>query len=244
VVGREDPTLDVTEKLAGFGERTARRLSELGGYIFKKGSPSCGLERVPVYDGNQKRAGRGVYAEAFLREQPWLPAEEEGRLGDPGLRDNFLERVFAYQRWCLMTDAGLGAARLGDFHAAHKLALMAHDPRATTELGRIVARAGRGQARAVAREYLIGFMATLARPATPARHENALSHLMGYLRRVLASDDKVELLENIRRYRAGELPRAAVLVLLRHHFRRHPDPYVTRQVYLYPDAREQLLRGL
>lgn len=241
-VGREDPSLDVTTKLAIYGCKMARALDDVSGYVLKSRSPSCGIERVPVHDGDKVRLGRGIYADAFLALHPQLPAEEEDRFGDPDLRDNFLERVFAYRRWQQLSARGVNAAHLVEFHAAHKLALMAHSPRAVTELGRIVARSGR--VRGVAAEYLTGFMAALSQRATPARHENALEHAMGYLKRALDRHDKAELLETIRRVRAGELPRAAALVLLRHHFCRHPDAYIARQTYLYPDPPEQLLRGL
>jgi uncharacterized protein YbgA (DUF1722 family)/uncharacterized protein YbbK (DUF523 family) len=243
-VGREDPTLDVTAKLAAYGRRMARKLDDVSGYVFKHRSPSCGLERVPVYDGARVRAGRGIYADAFLALHPCLPAEEEGRLGDPDLRDNFLERVFVYRRWQDMVAAGITAARLAQFHAAHELALMAHNPRAVRELGRLVARAGRGRVGAAADVYLAGLMRALTQCATPARHENALRHLMGYCQQQLDRRDKSELLDTIRRYRRGKLPRAAALALLRHHFYRHPDPDIARQTYLYTDPREQMLRCL
>jgi len=245
-VGREDPKHDVTHKLHAYGERMARDLSGISGYIFKSKSPSCGLERVPVYGthGPASRQGRGLYAAAFLAEQPWLPAEEEGRLCDPDLRENFIERVYAYRRWQELEKAGVTAARLVDFHASHKLALMAHDVEAYRALGRLAAKAERRVALALAQNYLGHFMRALARRATPARHANVLMHLMGYLKRELDAVDKAELRDVIERYRKGELPRAAPLTLLKHHFRRHPHAYVARQTYLEPYPGELILRAV
>jgi len=244
-VGIDDPALDVTDKLATYGNRMAQELIDVSGYILKSKSPSCGMERVKVYrrGGMSARAGRGVYATAFLVARPGLPAEEEGRLNDPRLRENFIERVFSYRRWQAEEAAGLTAARLVEFHTRHKLALLAHGTETYRQLGRLVARAGRKGLKDLADEYLRRFMDALARPATPARHANVMIHLMSYLKKELDAADKAELLELIHSYRAGEAPLAAPITLLRHHFRVRPHPYVARQTYLYPDPGELLLRG-
>lgn len=244
-VGVKDATMDVTDKLAAYGKQQAHKLHKLSGYVFKSRSPSCGLERVKIHQhaGIPAKRGRGIYADAFLAGQPWLPAEEEGRLGDPRLRENFIERVFVYHRWQLLAAQGLTAARLVEFHTRHKLALMAHDVEAYRRLGRLVARAGRGRLKETGHEYLVCLMQALQRPATPARHANVLMHLMGYLKKHLDAADKTELLDVIHAYRRGAAPFAAPLTLLRHHFRRHPDPYIAGQTYLNPDPRELLLRG-
>lgn len=242
--GRDDPTLDVTNRLAMYGRKQAERLADVSGYIFKSRSPSCGLEHVPVHTPGRTRGGRGVYASALLARQPWLPATEETGLTDPDLRDNFLERVFAYRRWQTLLHGGIGAAQLADFHAAHKYALMAHSPRAVAVLGRVVAHASRRHAPSVAQQYMDGFMAALAVTATPARHENVLLHLAGYLRGHQGKPEQHALLKAISEFRAGRRPRANVLSMLRRQFRRHPDPYIARQTYLYPEAPERRLRKL
>lgn len=244
-VGVKDASIDVTDKLAAYGKRQARALENLSGYIFKSKSPSCGMERVKVYHAGRAPAanGRGIYADAFLSVQPWLPAEEEGRLSNPRLRENFIERVFVYRRWQELVARGLSASRLVEFHAHHKLALMTHDVEAYRALGRLVAQAGRRNLKEFGHDYIRRLMDALQRPATPARHANVMMHLMGYLKKQLDAEDKSELLEMIHAYRRGETPFAAPLTLLRHYFRRFPDPYILRQTYLHPDSRELLLRG-
>ncbi len=244
-VGVKHVSLDVTDKLAAYGSRQSRQLDDLSGYVFKSKSPSCGMERVKIYqrDGVPAKSGRGIYAEAFLAGQPWLPAEEEGRLSDPRLRENFIERVFVYRRWQDCAAHGLTASRLVEFHARHKLALMAHDVEAYRALGRMVAQAGRRNLKESGHEYLLRMMQAFQRLATPARHANVLMHLMGYLKKCLDADAKAELLGMIHAYRRGEVPFAAPLTLLKHHFRRHPDPYIVGQTYLNPDPRELMLRG-
>ena len=244
-VGVKDASLDVTDKLAAYGKQQARRLDDLSGYVFKSRSPSCGMERVKIYQsgGAPARSGRGIYAAAFLSGQPWLPAEEEGRLSDPRLRENFIERVFVYRRWQDLVAHGLTAAGLVEFHTRHKLALLAHDAESYRALGRWVAGAGRRNLKEAGQQYLCHLMHAFQRPATPARHANVLLHLMGYLKKYLDADDKAELLAMIQAYRRGAAPFAAPLTLLKHHFRRHPDPYVAGQTYLHPDPRELMLRG-
>lgn len=241
---RDDPRLDVTGKLAAYGSRMARSLADVSGYLFKARSPSCGLHAVPVHDGRRPRRGRGVYADAFLQAHPDLPAEEEGGLADSDRRDNFLERVIAYHDWQSLVAGGVTAARLEQFHVAHRLSLMAHSARAVSELGGIVTRAGRGQARAAADAYLAGFMRALARPATMARHHNVLQYALGYLERELDRDEKATLLAAMERRRRGSMTQKAMLALMRRHFRRHPHAYLARQTYFFPDARERALRGL
>jgi uncharacterized protein YbgA (DUF1722 family)/uncharacterized protein YbbK (DUF523 family) len=244
-VGVKDATIDVTDRLAAYGMRQAHALENLSGYIFKSRSPSCGMERVKVYrsGGAPAANGRGIYADAFLSAQPWLPVEEEGRLSNPRLRGNFIERVFIYRRWQELVARGLSASRLVEFHTRHKLALMAHDVDAYRALGRLVAQAGRRNLKEFGHDYIRRLMDALQRPASPARHANVMMHLMGYLKMQLDAEDKAELLAMIHAYRRGETPFAAPLTLLRHYFRRFPDPYILHQTYLHPDPRELLLRG-
>ena len=233
-VGSRTPELDVTEALTDYGRRMAAELPDISGYVLKSRSPSCGMERVRVYarGGGAARNGRGLYAAAFMAAQPLLPVEEEGRLNDPVLRESFVERVYAYRRWQELLAAGASAERLVDFHTRHKLVLMAHGPERLRELGRLVASAGERDPEALAREYGERFMAALSYRATRRRHTDVLFHLMGYLKRSLEAGDKAELVELIHDYRRGLVPLIVPVTLLRHHFRRHPNPYVERQVYL------------
>ncbi len=242
-VGVDDPAFDATTKLAAYGRQQARALDDVSGYILKSRSPSCGMERVQVYGaGGHARRGRGVYAAALMERQPLLPVEEEGRLGDPALRDNFLERVFAYRRWQALVEAGLTASRLAEFHSAHQLALRAHGGQEYRELGRLIARAARRDARRVGADYVRLFMTTLKRRATRTRHAQVLQHALGRLKKQLDIADKAELSGLIDTYRRGALPLAVPVTLLRHHVRRHPDPWIATQTYLYPDPREFMLR--
>lgn len=244
-VGVHDPGLDVTDRLTDYGRRMGRELAgAISGYILKSRSPSCGMVRVKLYrNGVPSQKGVGLYARALMTAQPLLPVEEEGRLGDLALRENFIERVFAYRRWQEAVAAGLTAQSLAEFHAAHRFVLMAHDPASCRRLERLVADAGARPLQELADEYAQGFMTALKRRATPQRHANVLMHLMGYLKRHLDRADKAELLELIEAYRLGRLPLIAPITLLKHHFRRFPDPYVAQQVYLNPHPAELMLRS-
>ncbi len=234
VVGVKSADLDVTEPLHAYGRRMAAELGPISGYVFKSKSPSCGLFRVKVYDVNGVSVGqgRGAYAQALTQALPLLPVEEEGRLNDPVLRENFIGRVYAYRRWQALLESGVTAKRLVDFHTAHKLALMAHHPGKTRALGRFVADLNGRPTEAVVADYGARFMEVLGHRATRKRHTDVLFHLMGYLKRVLASDDKQELVGLIHDYRQGLVPLIVPVTLLRHHFRRHPDPYIEQQLYL------------
>jgi uncharacterized protein YbgA (DUF1722 family)/uncharacterized protein YbbK (DUF523 family) len=250
---------DLTETMEAFATRRVEALAglDLCGYILKSDSPTCGMERVKVHGPalGRRKQGVGLFARALMRRLPLLPVEEEGRLHDPRLRESFIERVFAFRRLRDLLASRPTAGRLVDFHARHKLLLMAHDAAGTRRLGRVVAGAGgaagaRGRSGAgadsagtAAGRYALEFMETLKRRATPKKHANVLQHMLGYLKRDLSSDDKQEILDAIDEMRRERLPLVVPLALLRHHLRRHDVRYLLDQVYLNPHPRELMLRN-
>lgn len=246
VVGNRTRTLDVTEKLEAYGRAKAEELNYLSGYILMGRSPSCGMERIKVYGDNGMplaRTSSGVYAREFMARHPLLPVEEEGRLNDARLRENFVARVYAWKRWQTLTAAGLTRATLQDFHARHKYLLLAHNQASYRTLGRIVAQAHLRPMEAVAADYISLFMATLRLVASNSNHSNVLTHIMGYLKHSLDADSKQELIGLIDQFRRGQVPLIAPLTLLKHHFRLHPNAYIARQFYLEPHPPELLLRN-
>lgn len=248
VIGARNKDLDVTDKLRAYGKRMAQELPAISGYIFKSRSPSCGMERVKLYPtrtgGTPSRDGVGQYAAAFMQESPLVPVEEEGRLNDPVLRENFLERVFTYRRWQDLERRGVTANRLLDFHTRHKFMLLAHSRKDYDELGRFLATLDKKKIEAMAEKYIRRLMRALQKRASRRSHANVLQHIQGYLKGHLDRDDKAELAAIIERYRTGQLPLIVPITLLNHHFRRHPEPYVTRQFYLNPHPPELMLRNL
>lgn len=245
VVGTRHPGLDVTEALYRYGHRMGRELRDISGYILKRGSPSCGMERVKVYTrtGTPHKSEAGMYTRAFMEIQPLLPIEEEGRLGDPVLRENFIGRVFVYHRWQRLRRKRLTAARLVDFHTRHKLLIMAHSQAAYRRMGRLVAGAGVGDLTVLAEQYGQELMTGLKRRAARRHHVNVMQHLMGYLRDALDVGDRTEMHETIAAYGQGVVPLIVPITLLKHHFRRHPHPYVEDQYYLSPHPAELMLRN-
>jgi uncharacterized protein YbgA (DUF1722 family)/uncharacterized protein YbbK (DUF523 family) len=238
---------DVTAQMQSYARRRVEKLASarLSGFVLKKDSPSCGMERVKVYtpQGMGERAGRGLFAEALIARFPTLPVEEEGRLGDPRLRENFVERVFAYRRLTALFEGRWTVGDVVAFHTAHKLTLMAHSPVAYRELGRLVAGA-KGQARAgFAAAYQEGFMRALATIATPKRHANVLQHMLGYFTRTIDDDMRQELLALIEEHRQGRVPLVVPMTLMRHHVRRLRVEYLLGQTYLEPHPRELSLRN-
>ncbi len=237
---------DHTAAMQAYAQRRVEELVSLGlsGYVLKKDSPSCGLQRVRVYpaQGAPERNGVGVFAQALLTRFPNLPVEEEGRLSDARLRDNFVERVFAYERLQALF-RGFSRRALVAFHTAHKLLLLAHAPRAYAELGRLVASAAELPEADLRARYEAGFMACLALLASPRKHANVLQHMVGHLRPALAPDERDELLASIEDHRLGLLPLIVPITLLRHHARRLGIAYLLGQVYLDPHPKELMLRN-
>jgi uncharacterized protein YbgA (DUF1722 family)/uncharacterized protein YbbK (DUF523 family) len=244
-VGVKDPSLDVSEDLIDYGRTVASQLGDVSGYIFKRASPSCGMERVKIYStkGMPVEAGAGLYAQSIMKELPLLPTEEEGRLMDPVLRENFIERVFVYHRWQSLCRPGLTPASLVDFHTNHKFSILAHDEATYRALGKLVADAGSADLREPEKRYGALLMMAMKKRATRKLHSNVLMHIMGYLKEKIDSGDKAELLEVIDRYRQGLIPLIVPITLLKHHLRRFPEPYIARQYYLQPHPEELMLRN-
>ena len=237
---------DVTGQLQKAVTARLRQLAtlDLDGYVLKKDSPSCGLFRVKVYgaSGAPTRAGRGLFAAGLAEAQPLLPLEEEGRLNDPGLRETFIERVFAFRRLRELRAAPVRAGDLMRFHARHKLQLLAHAPAAYARLGRLVAGAKGRVSTARLDTYAAGFMEALAVPATRGRHVNVLQHMAGYFDEADAGSRR-ELAATIADYGRGLVPLVVPLTLVAHHARRHEVQYLLDQVYLQPHPKELMLRN-
>lgn len=237
-----------TEAMHAYAKRRVGELStmHLAGYVLKKDSPICGMERVRVYPGKGKapnRNGRGMFAQVLLEASPLLPIEEEGRLNDPKLRDNFIERIFAYQRWNMLLEDRPSVGRLVAFHAAHKFVLMAHSDPHLRQLGRVVAGAKGRPLREVLEAYGRLFMEALRVPATVRKHVNVLTHLAGYVSKPLSPDERTELAEVIRDYHEGLVPLIVPITLIRHHVKKHRIAYIQDQVYLQPHPKELMLRN-
>ncbi|MGE5815573.1 MAG: YbgA family protein [Acidobacteriota bacterium] len=239
--------VDLTDRLTTY---TLRRVEELdaehlSGYVLKKDSPSCGMARVKIYNphGMAEKAGRGVFAAGLLDRFPALPVEEEGRLSDPRLRENFVERVFAYWRLQGLFSGRWSVGALVAFHTAHKLILMAHSPQAYQQLGRLVAGARGVPRKDLERRYTEMFMSALAVIATPRRHVNVLQHMAGYLKDKLDGESKRELSAAIDDYGHGLVPLIVPITLLRHYVRMYAISYLTGQLYLAPHPKELMLRN-
>lgn len=239
--------VDHTERLEQWGESRVRELEalDLSGFVFKKDSPSCGMERVRIFNAHGMPAtkGSGVFAEDFRARLPLTPAEEEGRLYDPGIRDNFIERVFAYHRWLRLRHVGLTRQKLVQFHTAHKYLMLAHSPQHYRTLGALVAEVHRYTPRDLGLRYGALFMEGLTMKATVRKHVNVLQHLVGHFRTRLTPVQKRELHGVIADYHQGLVPLIVPMVLVRHYVTEFDVPYVRDQVYLNPHPKELMLRN-
>ena len=221
-----------------------RRL-DLHGYILKKGSPSCGLFKVPVHGTGESplRDGRGSFASALADTIPSLPMEEEGRLADPRLRENFIARVFAYRRLTALLSGRWQISDLVAFHTAERLLLMAHDAMTYAELDRRIAGAEGAARERLADDYRPAFMSGLAKRATPRKHAHVLKHMAGYLNELLDAVSKAKLYQAIDDYREGRVPLVVPVTLFRHFVRLHDVAYLADQTYLAPHPKELMLRN-
>ena len=239
--------VDHTPTMTRFSERRVRELEtlDLSGYVFKKDSPSCGIERVRLYNppGMPTRNGVGLFAQAFMERFPLVPVEEEGRLNDPVLRDNFIERMFCYRRWRGLEEGPVTRGAIVAFHTAHKYLLLAHSRPHYQTLGRLVADAKRHAPDDLAHRYGMLFIEALKIKATVRKHVNVLHHLVGYFTAQLSAGEREELRGVIDDYHRGLTPLIVPITLIKHYVNRLSIDYLKQQIYLNPHPKELMLRN-
>lgn len=240
-------TADHTDAMQSFIDEVMPSLANLRGYILMAKSPSCGMERIKVHNEEGRvvhRDGRGMFAEALIKAFPLMPVEEEGRLNDDMLRENFIERVFAYDDW-MQNVAGdkLSPQALIEFHTRHKFQLLAHSERIYRQLGPMLGDLKSGPLPDLADRYIHAFMEAMSQKVSRGSHVNAMQHLMGYLRDSMAEEDRKVLMEQIEAYHRGEIPLVVPMTLLRMAQRREPVDYLNTQQYLTPYPDELGLRN-
>ena len=240
---------DFTRRMTTYARKRVRELrrDDLDGYILKRGSPSCGMERIKVWgDTNvNRRDGVGLFADMLMDRWPALPVEEEGRLDDEGIRENFIERVFCRHRWRTLVARGLTRKRLVAFHTAHKMLLRSHNEAGYRRMGRIVAGADSGRIKnsELFKQYERELTAVMRARATVKKHRNVLEHAMGHLERVLEPSEKREIVTAIADYSAGRLPLVVPLTLLRFNIRKRGVEDLAGQLYFDPHPKELMLRN-
>lgn len=238
---------DITERMQDWAHRRCDALEQenLCGFIFKSRSPSSGMERVKLYDKNgvPSKQGVGIFAGIFMERFPLVPVEEDGRLHDDKLRENFIETLFTFKRWRDLVARGMNAGDLVDFHSRHKLLLLAHSPQVYREMGKLVAEAGKQDMATLQQSYVELLMKALRLKTTVNKNLNVLEHLLGYFKRELTADEKQEMLESFASYRAGHVPLIVPITLINHYVRKYDQTYLKTQFYLNPHPLELQLRN-
>jgi uncharacterized protein YbgA (DUF1722 family)/uncharacterized protein YbbK (DUF523 family) len=239
--------VDHTERMMAWARKRLKDLDkeDLCGFIFKSDSPSSGMERVRVYNekGMPEKKGVGIFARMFMERFPLLPVEDEGRLHDPKLRENFIECIFALKSWRDLRKDRPNRGELVTFHTKHKLLILSHSPKQHRLMGRLVAESKRIPRERFYREYEALFVAALRVKTTVKKNTNVLHHMMGYFKKKLTPDEKQELLEVIDGYRQVIVPLIVPITLVKHYVRKYDEPYLREQVYLNPHPVELRLRN-
>lgn len=229
--------VDITEALEKQADLAIANLPDICGYVFMQNSPSCGAFGVKRYDALGEfldKKGRGVYAGRVMDRLPLLPVEEAGRLNDPGLRDNFMTRVFAYADWKKNIEYQITAQRLLEFYSRYKYQVMAHHVPSYFDIGRLLANLSSKNIQEISADFFSRFMGALAHPTTRKSNINAMMHLRGYLKSFLTKGDQQELNQVIESYRKGYVPLIAPLTLLKHHLMKSENVYLKRQSFWDP----------
>jgi uncharacterized protein YbgA (DUF1722 family)/uncharacterized protein YbbK (DUF523 family) len=238
---------DWTERMNAYSKERVKQLEfyNLSGYIFKADSPSCGMERVRVYSdkGMPTRTGQGLYTRVFVKHFPLIPVEEEGRLHDARLRENFIIRVFCYNRLQNLFSPGFRRKDLIDFHTRHKYILLSHSPKHYEILGRLVARQQELSTVELREKYSTTFMEALQVTSTTKKNVNVLNHMVGFLRKHITVEEKKDILQIIADYHRQIIPLIVPITVISHYIRKHKIPYIKDQVYLNPHPKELMLRN-
>ncbi|MGB9628298.1 MAG: YbgA family protein [Thermodesulfobacteriota bacterium] len=238
---------DITNRMVQWAKRRVVELEKenLCGFIFKSDSPSSGMGRVKIYNekGMPVKKGIGIFAKIFMEHFPLLPVEDDGRLHDPKIRENFIERIFTLKRWREVLTKNRSLGNLVKFHAQHKFMILSHSPKHEQSMGRLLARAKEMSLGEIFDRYQSLLMEALKLRATPKKNANVLMHMMGYFKDQLSSDEKKELLEVIDHYRREHLPLIIPVTLLRHYVRKYGQSYLKEQIYLNPHPLELQLRN-
>jgi uncharacterized protein YbgA (DUF1722 family)/uncharacterized protein YbbK (DUF523 family) len=246
MVGNKTGT-DWTARMTRYSKKRSAELSKMNlcGYIFKNRSPSCGIARIKVYgdDGNPTPNGRGLFAGAFMQKCSLIPVEDEGRLNDSRIRENFITRVFAYHRLAQLLDGRFSRKALVEFHTAHKFLLLAHNRKHYDALGKLVANAKQFSPSELKQNYAEAFMQTLAFKTSAKKNADVLYHMLGFFKKLLSNVEKQDVIEAIEDYRNGVIPLIVPITLIKHHVRRHNIAYLADQVYLNPHPKELMLRN-
>ncbi len=238
---------DMTDRMAQWARNRVSELEkeDLCGFIFKSDSPSSGMERIKVYNekGMPVKKGVGIFAKIFMDHFPLLPVEEEGRLHDLNLRENFIERIFTLKRWREVLERKESRGNIVDFHTRHKLLILSHSPKYYQIMGKLVAKAKEISLKELFQQYQFLLMEALKLKTTPKKNSNVLMHMMGYFKEQLSSDEKQELLEVIDHYRQEYIPLVVPMTLINHYVRKYDQPYLKEQIYLNPHPLELQLRN-
>ncbi|PTO70738.1 YbgA family protein [Vibrio splendidus] len=243
-VSRPDGSGDVTDELIEFGQNYSKNNQHIAGFIVCQKSPTCGMERVKIYHHHgrgSESTGVGLFTKQVMEGNPLLPVEENGRLNDPILRENFMTRVFTYQKWLDLVDEGVTKHKLIQFHSAHKYLVMCHHIEGYKSLGKLLA-SNDLEIDELAEKYIEGLMTALMHHANRGSHANTLHHLQGYFKKQLSSAHKQELTNQISSFREGLVPLLVPLTLINHYLMEYPNEYLQSQVYLNPHPQELKLR--
>jgi len=239
--------IDYTDRMLNWADKRLDQLEkeDLCGYVFKTRSPSSGLHRVKVYgtDGKVRKIGTGIFARAFTRRFPNLPVEDEGRMNDIGLRENFIVRIFSYHRWRTLQNIDKTPGGLVGFHTKNKLLYMAHHPETAKQLGKLTANAKQMPLDELFSQYEQIMMQCLQYKATPRKNANVLYHMLGYFKKELSAEEKQELIDTIENYRNSYVPLIVPLTLIKHYVRKFRQSYLKDQYYLDPHPLELKLRN-
>ncbi len=239
---------DVTQKLRQSSQKFAQKAAsdDLCGFILKSKSPTCGLERVKVYQQKEapsEKKGVGLFAQELKNTFKYLPIEEEGRLNDPWLKENFLMQVFAYGDLKEFLKNVTSPNELVEFHTSYKYLILAKSEHSYKTLGNIVANNPKRELHEQLKLYEEEFLKAISEKSTINKTYNVLLHITGYFKKLITKEEKEHILNACNEYKNEYIPLIAVTKIINLYVARFDQSYLAKQKFLHPYPKELGLRS-
>ncbi|ATB69463.1 YbgA-like protein [Sulfurospirillum diekertiae] len=237
---------DVTEAMNEAVEHELRKIQSepICGIILKSKSPSCGLGSTKYYSGAMSEGKKdGLFAFTCKEHFEDFPIEEEARLIDPWLRENFVMQVFAYHDAMMLRQNIKTMQELVSFHTAYKFLLQSKHEANYRFLGKIVANHAKKSLKETTEAYIALFKQTIAHKGSIGKTVNVLQHMVGFFKKELSSGEKQALHLQIEEFRDEIIPLIAVMSTIEFLAQKYEIHYLLGQKFLNPYPKDLALRS-
>ncbi|MDD3145025.1 MAG: DUF523 and DUF1722 domain-containing protein [Candidatus Gracilibacteria bacterium] len=232
---------DLTEKMDNFSNQFLKSQKNLDGFILKNRSPSCGINDVRIYDKKVSytfiKSGTGSFTKNINSYFLNIPKEDEGRLKNFKLREEFLTKIFCLANFREIKESKK-ISDLSDFQAKNKYLFMFYSQKKQNELGQLIASYNKTNLSEILNDYHIKLLELFNTETKTGRMINSLTHIFGYFKETCSALEKDFFLETIEVYREGRIPTSSVISILKTLALRDNSEYILKQTIFNPFPKE------